>query len=113
VDTVVADSRGIPDFGLLHADFASSREDRLLYYAFDLLYLDGFDLRAARLAGAKRMLAELLAGASERILYAEHLHDEQAAAQIAASVAGHRRLGQKAEQLAGGLEHALEYRGNH
>jgi bifunctional non-homologous end joining protein LigD len=45
-EAVVADSRGIPDFALLHADLAAGRQERLLYYAFDLLYLDGFDLRA-------------------------------------------------------------------
>jgi bifunctional non-homologous end joining protein LigD len=72
-EAVVADSRGVPDFGLLHADFAAGRKDRLLYYAFDLLYLDGFDLRGAPLAGRKRLLAELVAGASGRILYAEQL----------------------------------------
>jgi hypothetical protein len=72
-EAVVADSRGIPDFGLLHADLAAGRKDRLIYYAFDLLYLDGFDLRGVRLADRKRVLAELLAGAVERILYAEHL----------------------------------------
>ena len=69
-EALVADSRGVPDFGLLHADLAASRKDRLLYYAFDLLYLDGFDLRGARLAERKRLLAELVTGASERILYA-------------------------------------------
>jgi bifunctional non-homologous end joining protein LigD len=72
-EAVVADSRGIPDFGLLHADLAAGPKDRLLYYAFDLLYLDGFDLRPLRLAERKRVLSEFLAGASERILYAEHL----------------------------------------
>ena len=75
-EAVVADSRGVPDFGLLHADLAAGRKDRLLYYAFDLLYLDGFDLRGARLAERKRVLAQLLAGASERILYAEHLEGD-------------------------------------
>jgi len=75
-EAVVADSRGVPDFGLLHADLAAGRKDRLLYYAFDLLYLDGFDLRAARLAERKRVLLELLTGASERILYAEHLEGD-------------------------------------
>jgi ATP-dependent DNA ligase len=69
-EVVVADSRGIPDFGLLHAALAAGRQDRLLYYALDLLYLDSFDLRGAPLAERKRMLLELLAGASERILYA-------------------------------------------
>jgi bifunctional non-homologous end joining protein LigD len=72
-EAVVLDSRGVPDFGLLHADLAAGRKDRLLYYAFDLLYLDGFDLRGARLAERKRLLSELLADTSERILYAEHL----------------------------------------
>ena len=72
-EAVIADSRGVPDFGLLHAALAAGRQDRLLYYAFDLLHLDGFDLRGARLAERKHVLAELLAGASERILYAEHL----------------------------------------
>jgi bifunctional non-homologous end joining protein LigD len=75
-EAVVADSRGMPDFGLLHADLAAGRKDRLVYYAFDLLYLDGVDLRAARLAERKRLLAELLAGSSERILYTEHLEGD-------------------------------------
>jgi bifunctional non-homologous end joining protein LigD len=75
-EAVVADSRGIPDFGLLHADLAAGRQDRLLYYAFDLLYLDGLDLRGAALAERKRVLSQLLTGASERILYAEHLEGD-------------------------------------
>ena len=65
-EAVVADSRGVPDFGLLHADLAGGRKDRLLYYAFDLLYLDRIDLRAVRLAERKRVLLELVAGSSER-----------------------------------------------
>jgi bifunctional non-homologous end joining protein LigD len=77
-EAVVADSRGIPDFGLLHADLAAGRKDRLLYYAFDLLYIDGFDLRRAQLAERKRLLSELLADTSERILYAEHLEGDGA-----------------------------------
>jgi bifunctional non-homologous end joining protein LigD len=60
-EAVVADSRDVPDFGLLHADLAASRKDRLLYYAFDLLYLDGLDLRGAPLVERKRLLADLLA----------------------------------------------------
>ena len=72
-EAVVADSRGMPDFGLLHADLAAGRQDRLLYYAFDLLYLDGFDLRGAPLVERKRLLLELLPDTSERILFAEHL----------------------------------------
>ena len=87
-EAVVADSRGIPDFGLLHADLAAGRKDRLLYYAFDLLYLDGLDLRGSRLAERKRLLSELLAGASERILYAEHLEGDGAEIQERACAMG-------------------------
>jgi len=77
-EALVADSRGVPDFGLLHANIAAGRKDRLLYYAFDLLYLEGFDLRGARLAERKRLFVEVLADASERILFAEHLEGEGA-----------------------------------
>src|SRR5918995_2197846 len=87
-EAVVADSRGVPDFGLLHADLAAGRKDRLLYYAFDLLYLDGLDLRGARLTERKRLLRELLAGASERILFAEHLEGEGAEIQERACAMG-------------------------
>jgi bifunctional non-homologous end joining protein LigD len=75
-EAVVADSRGVPDFALLHADLAAGRQDRLVYCAFDLLYLDGFDLRGAQLLERKRLLVDLLADASERILYAEHLEGD-------------------------------------
>src|ERR671910_989146 len=87
-EAVVADSRGIPDFGLLHADLAGGRKDRLLCYAFDLLYLDGFDLRGAPLVERKRLLAELLADASERILYTEHLEGDGPEIQERACVMG-------------------------
>jgi bifunctional non-homologous end joining protein LigD len=36
-EAVVADSCGMPALGLLHADLAAGRKDRLLSYAFDLL----------------------------------------------------------------------------
>jgi bifunctional non-homologous end joining protein LigD len=87
-EAVVADSRGVPDFGLLHADLAAGRKDRLLYYAFDLLYLNGSDLRGARLAERKRLLSRLLAGASERILYGEHLEGSGAEIQERACAMG-------------------------
>ena len=54
----------------------------------DLLYLDRYDLRGARLAERKRLLAELLADASERILFAEHLEGEGAQIQERAGAMG-------------------------
>jgi bifunctional non-homologous end joining protein LigD len=87
-EAVVADSRGVPDFGLLHADLAAGRKDRLFYYAFDLLYLDRLDLRGTALADRKRVLSQLLTGASERVLYAEHLEGNGPEIQERACVMG-------------------------
>ena len=36
---------GASDFSALQADLSANRTDRFLYYLFDLLYLDGEDLR--------------------------------------------------------------------
>jgi bifunctional non-homologous end joining protein LigD len=48
---------------------------RLIYYAFDLLYLDGFDLRGAALADRKRVLGALLdnTGGVQLIKLVDHI----------------------------------------
>jgi len=48
------------------------RHADLLYYAFDLLYLDGYDLRRCALEDRKSMLAARLVGAPSRIHYSDH-----------------------------------------
>ncbi len=50
-------------------------EGRVVYYVFDLLYLDGYDLTRAPLLARKQALQRLLAGQSPgaRIRYVEHL----------------------------------------
>jgi ATP-dependent DNA ligase len=62
------------NFSQLQDDLSRSRYDRMAYYAFDLLYLDGYDLRAAALIDRKRALAELLTGIGDigPIFYSEH-----------------------------------------
>ena len=45
-EVVVPDRKGIADFSELQAELAAGHSARMLYYAFDLLFLDGFDLRA-------------------------------------------------------------------
>ena len=59
-EVVVPNEMGIADFSLLQAELAAGHSARMLYYAFDLLFLDGFDLRAAPLIERRRVLAELL-----------------------------------------------------
>ena len=53
---------------------------RLIYYAFDLLYLDGFDLRAAALIDRKRVLEALLDNTPgmQLIKYVDHIEGDGA-----------------------------------
>ena len=76
-EIVVQDSRGVPDFLALRS--AMSRgQTRLLFFAFDLLHLDGFDLRAARLTDRRSVLKQLLANQpGGRILMSETIDLEE------------------------------------
>ena len=72
-EVVVPGIEGVPDFGAV-CGAISSAPQRLAYYAFDLLYLDGFDLRGARLDVRRRVLAQLIAGKpGGRILMSESI----------------------------------------
>jgi bifunctional non-homologous end joining protein LigD len=68
---------GLPDFQALRRELAKKHSDRLIYMAFDLLYLDGHDLRGLPLIERKRALQEVLAKAPSKISYADFvvLHD--------------------------------------
>jgi bifunctional non-homologous end joining protein LigD len=77
-EIISADETGRPNFSALQEDLKPGRHDRFVYYAFDLLHLDGLDRRAAPLVERKRSLASLLAEArpnAPRILYSEHFED--------------------------------------
>jgi bifunctional non-homologous end joining protein LigD len=65
-EIVVTDTRGLSDFHLLQDDLAKNRADRLVYFVFDLLYLDGFDLRPVPLIERKQLLEQLLEGNTAR-----------------------------------------------
>ncbi|RWM96577.1 MAG: DNA ligase D [Mesorhizobium sp.] len=56
---VLADS-GVSSFALLQADLSAGRTDRFLYYVFDLIRLDGQDLRKEPLVERKQALQDLL-----------------------------------------------------
>jgi bifunctional non-homologous end joining protein LigD len=66
---------GGTNFCELQAALAAGRQEALTFNAFDLLFLEGFDVRDARLIERKRILKELLdeVGVSGPILYADHL----------------------------------------
>ena len=59
-ELVVEDARGISSFSALQEDLKAGRHDRMVYYAFDLMHLDGADLLSAPLATRKSLLARLL-----------------------------------------------------
>lgn len=58
-EIVALDDEGRPDFHFLQLAFGRSASDRLVFFAFDLLYLDGFDLRDVPLLKRRELLMEL------------------------------------------------------
>jgi bifunctional non-homologous end joining protein LigD len=68
------DERGVTHLDDLAEAIGNGRTERLAYFAFDLLYLDGHDLRPCPLVERKAMLAELLVkGDCNRVLYVDHI----------------------------------------
>ncbi|MEW6630228.1 MAG: DNA ligase D [Pseudomonadota bacterium] len=73
---VLADS-GVSSFPLLQADLSARRADRFVYYAFDLMRLDGEDLRREPLVERKQALAGLLGKQPEdsALRFSDHFHE--------------------------------------
>lgn len=71
---VVVIHEGRTNFSELQAELAGRRQDRLLYYAFDLLWLDGKDLRKTSQLARKELLKELFDthDIEPPALYSEH-----------------------------------------
>ncbi len=59
-EVVVSDARGVSSLNLLEAALDEGDGSVFTYYAFDLPYLDGYDLSGARLIDRKAALAGLL-----------------------------------------------------
>ncbi|WP_437291359.1 DNA ligase D [Sorangium sp. So ce406] len=83
-EIVIVGRDGVTDFQALQnslSDGNEGREGRLTYFAFDLLYLDGRDLRGCAQVTRKRALQALLAEAPEdgTLRYTEHLEEDGAA----------------------------------
>jgi bifunctional non-homologous end joining protein LigD len=68
------DSHGAPDFPALQAALSDGKTGDLVFFAFDLLFAEGQDLRELPLSDRKARLAELLADrkSEPRIRYVEH-----------------------------------------
>jgi len=70
---VVVIHEGRTNFSELQAELARGDQDRLIFYAFDLLYLNGYDLRGTPQIERKRALQKLLQDIEVPVLYGEHL----------------------------------------
>ncbi len=78
-EIIVETNSGVSDFSALQADLSEGRSDRFVYWVFDLLYLDGYDLRGATLLERKAALARLLGdGADDKIRFSAHFDDSGA-----------------------------------
>nr|WP_246775012.1 hypothetical protein [Bradyrhizobium diazoefficiens] len=66
-------SAGLPHFQQLRRELGPKRSERVRYHAFDLLYLDGYDLRAVAYEDRKRLLQRLLKHAPDTFIYVESL----------------------------------------
>ncbi|CAN7173363.1 DNA ligase D [Phenylobacterium sp. LjRoot164] len=71
-EAVALDDNGDLSFAALQAALSDGRSDELIYYAFDLLFEAGEDLREAPLSERKTRLKALIEGRDDAIRYVEH-----------------------------------------
>jgi bifunctional non-homologous end joining protein LigD len=74
-EIVALDTSGTPDFAALQAALSDEDTSDLVYFAFDLLFADGEDLRGLPLTTRKQRLRTLLDGSKRKgdlIRYVEH-----------------------------------------
>ena len=73
-EVIVPTNEGRSDFGALESALGKKGgDDRLVFYAFDILHLEVLDLRGCTLVDRKRVLEALLQGVKGPIKYSEHL----------------------------------------
>ena len=75
-EVIVQDASGVADYHALRRELARKNSSQLTYYAFDLLFLDGVDLRSKPLIDRKRRLENLLENAPRTLLYSQHLEGD-------------------------------------
>jgi DNA ligase D-like protein (predicted ligase)/DNA ligase D-like protein (predicted polymerase) len=74
-EAVALDARGVSDFSQLQEALAAGRAENIVFFAFDLIHLDGADLAREPLRERKRALRNLLRTATgiTRIRYSDHI----------------------------------------
>lgn len=80
-EIAVQDARGVTSIALLETALSESKGSELTYFAFDLLYLDGYDLTGAALIDRKAALAGLMAPVADArspLQISEHMEGDAA-----------------------------------
>jgi bifunctional non-homologous end joining protein LigD len=77
-ELIAVDEEGRSDFGTLQKAGGGGGEARLLYYAFDLLHLDGRSLVDEPLRERKRLLERLLTAGHGSVRYSDHIEGQGA-----------------------------------
>ncbi|WP_129645059.1 DNA ligase D [Peristeroidobacter agariperforans] len=72
----VPDANGRADFHLMETDLNRGRDDRFVYCAFDLLYLNRYDLRDCALRDRKALLHQVIGAGSERVFVSAGIEAE-------------------------------------
>ncbi|WP_433766500.1 DNA ligase D [Pseudomonas putida] len=67
-EMVVTDEQGVPDFQALQNAFDANRSGHILYYLFDLPYLNGVDLREVPVEERRAALATVLKTSNDPLL---------------------------------------------
>ncbi|MDI7862097.1 DNA ligase D [Rhizobiaceae bacterium n13] len=75
-EIVVEATNGASDFSALQKDLSDGRSDRFRFYGFDLLHLNGYDLRATTLVERKALLGKMLDGCDPALAFSEHFETE-------------------------------------
>ena len=75
-EVVAVDHEGTPNFAALQAALSEGRTQDLIYFAFDLMFANGEDLRSLPLSDRKNRLKKLLGNGDQALLrYVQHLSD--------------------------------------
>ena len=75
-EIVALDESGKTHFQMLQNSLKSKNDKNLRYYIFDILYLDGKDLRDLPLLERKKILKETMANTSEQVIYSENILED-------------------------------------
>jgi bifunctional non-homologous end joining protein LigD len=74
-ELVVENGAGASDFSALQADLSEGRSDRFSFYAFDLMHLDGYDLRQVPLFRRKEVLEQVIGLDAAPLRYSGHFDE--------------------------------------